>query len=221
MIPISKTEAIIFIFMKLIIFKLLTSLWERDIKMLFYIYWNRLLLWLAGAKVGNNCRIYNGVYYTKARALKGLTIGDNFSMSSGSGYNPLARGIKAHIHLEKGAKITIGDNVGISSGVLRSALELSIGNNVIVGALTVIIDTDAHPLNPHERRMNPTRGAKCAPIRIGDDVFIGSNCMILKGVTIGDRTIIAAGSVVTKDIPADCIAGGNPAKVIKYIDNAI
>lgn len=50
---------------------------------------------------------------------------------------------------------------------------------------------------------------------IGDDVFIGTNCIILKGVTIGARSIIAAGSVVTKSIPADCIAGGNPAKIIR------
>ena len=52
---------------------------------------------------------------------------------------------------------------------------------------------------------------------IEDDAFIGMNCIILKGVTIGARSIVAAGSVVTKSIPADCVAGGNPAKVIKYL----
>lgn len=57
--------------------------------------------------------------------------------------------------------------------------------------------------------------AKTKPIIIGNHVLIGTQCMILKGVTIGDRSIIAAGSVVTKDIPSDCIAGGNPAKIIK------
>lgn len=56
-----------------------------------------------------------------------------------------------------------------------------------------------------------------APVTIEDDVFIGMNCVILKGVTIGARSIIAAGSVVTKSIPADCVAGGNPAKVIKRL----
>ena len=55
------------------------------------------------------------------------------------------------------------------------------------------------------------------PVVIEDDVLIGTNCIILKGVTIGARSIIAAGSIVTKSIPADCIAGGNPAKVIKYL----
>lgn len=56
-----------------------------------------------------------------------------------------------------------------------------------------------------------------SPIIIEDDVFIGMNCLILKGVTIGARSIIAAGSVVTKSIPSDCIAAGNPAKVIKHL----
>ncbi|MCH4017747.1 MAG: hypothetical protein LKE74_04740 [Prevotella sp.] len=56
---------------------------------------------------------------------------------------------------------------------------------------------------------------KKQPIVIGNDVWLGANCLILKGVTIGARTIIGAGSVVTKDIPADCIAAGNPCEVIK------
>lgn len=60
--------------------------------------------------------------------------------------------------------------------------------------------------------------AASAPIVIKDDVLIGTRCIILKGVTIGARSIIAAGSIVTKSIPADCIAGGNPCKVIRKID---
>ena len=60
---------------------------------------------------------------------------------------------------------------------------------------------------------------KTAPIEIGDDVFIGARCIICKGVTIGDRTIIAAGSIVVNNIPADCIAGGNPCKIIRHIRN--
>lgn len=61
------------------------------------------------------------------------------------------------------------------------------------------------------------QNAKTAPIVIGDYVFIGARCMILKGVTIGDRSIVAAGSVVTKSIPADELWGGVPAKFIKKL----
>ena len=67
------------------------------------------------------------------------------------------------------------------------------------------------------RRGQHTDWGISSPIVIEDDVFIGVNCIILKGVTIGARSIIAAGSVVTKSIPADCIAGGNPAKVIRLL----
>ena len=63
----------------------------------------------------------------------------------------------------------------------------------------------------------PNKAAK-APVVIEDNVFIGARCIINKGVRIGEKTMIAAGSVVVKDIPANCIAGGNPCKVIKYID---
>ncbi len=62
-----------------------------------------------------------------------------------------------------------------------------------------------------------THTAKCAPIHIGSHVLIGTRCIILKGVTIGQGSIIAAGSIVTKDVPANVIAGGNPCKVIKKI----
>lgn len=69
------------------------------------------------------------------------------------------------------------------------------------------------------RRSPSTDWGVSAPVVIEDDVFIGMNCIILKGVRIGARSIIAAGSVVTKNIPADCIAAGNPAKVIRLLND--
>lgn len=64
---------------------------------------------------------------------------------------------------------------------------------------------------------NPKTTVQSAPVTIGDDVWIGANCIILKGVTIGARSVIGAGSIVTRDIPSDCIAAGTPAKVIKSL----
>ena len=82
------------------------------------------------------------------------------------------------------------------------------------------MDSDAHSLNYLERRMPSLDQIKKknAPIIIEDDVLIGTRSIILKGVTIGARSVIGSGSVVTKSIPADCIAAGNPCKVIKYIN---
>lgn len=80
----------------------------------------------------------------------------------------------------------------------------------MVGANTSIGDRDDHP----ERL-----GTSPQPVHIGNNVFIGMHCIVMKGVTIGDNSIIGAGSIVTKDIPANCIAAGVPCKVIKYKEN--
>ena len=80
-----------------------------------------------------------------------------------------------------------------------------------------MIDTDSHNIDYKIRRGQWTDWGVSKPIVIEDDVFIGVNCIILKGVTIGARSIVAAGTVVTKSFPADCIIGGNPAKIIRRI----
>lgn len=80
-----------------------------------------------------------------------------------------------------------------------------------------MIDTNFHSVDWRVRRdKNRFNESKSASIIIGNDVFIGTNCIINKGVRIGSRSVIAAGSVIVKDIPEDCIAGGNPCKIIKY-----
>ena len=116
------------------------------------------------------------------------------------------------------AKLVLGDNVGISGCSICCVNEIQIGNNVNLGTGSKIYDTDFHPLDYLERRKNPgfdLDKISNAPIIIGNDVWIGSNSIILKGVTLGDRVIVGAGSIVTKSFPADCIIAGNPAKVIK------
>lgn len=102
---------------------------------------------------------------------------------------------------------------------------VSIGMNTAIADNVIIIDNNTHPINPEDRKyMRHTphgsveRQNHCsvsAPIIIGENVWIGSNARICKGVTIGDNAIIAAESVVTKDVPANSIAAGNPAKIVK------
>lgn len=112
--------------------------------------------------------------------------------------------------------ISIGNNSGLSSTVIVSESSVTIGKNVLIGVNTSIIDTDFHPVDAVQRRIPHTHG-KTSPITIGDDVFIGMNSIILKGVTIGKGAVIAANSVVTKSIPANTMVGGNPAKVIRIL----
>ena len=146
-----------------------------------------------------------------------ITIGDNFYLSSGNGVNPIASNLQADVYVEPGATLTIGNNVGMSSTRLWIHESARIGNNVKIGGCVLITDTDAHPMDYMARRSS-NEGTKSAPVVIEDDVWVGAHCIILKGVTIGARSIIGAGSVVTKSIPADCVAAGNPCRVIKIIN---
>lgn len=112
-----------------------------------------------------------------------------------------------------GAVLKVGASFGMTGGTLCAAERIVIGDRVLVGANSTIIDTDFHPLDPGQRQLDPSKGAT-APVLIEDDVFIGTSCLILKGVHIGRGAVIGAGSVVTGDVPAGAIVGGNPARIV-------
>ncbi len=112
-----------------------------------------------------------------------------------------------------GKNIHVGSNVFFNSGCrVQDHGGVFVGNNVLVGHNVVLATLD-HDLDPAKRDL-----LHCAPIRVGDDVWIGSNATVTKGVTIGDGAVVAAGAVVTRDVPPRTIAGGVPAKVIKAIE---
>lgn len=181
-------------------------------------YYNLLRLWLYGVKHGNHCVIHGHLYIHLFPTAK-LMIGDNLYLSSGRGINSLCTNKQGAFYATEDATITIGNNVGMSSPVLWACKSITIGNHVKIGANSILIDTDSHHLNYIVRREQWTDWGVSKPIVIGDDVMIGVNCIILKGVTIGSRSIVAAGSVVTKSFPSDCIIGGNPAKLIRKLES--
>ena len=196
----------------------------RKIRYLFYIYINRFMFYINGVKYGSNLRVFNRFYLYKNKSAY-CVIGNNFTFTSGEAFNPLSRNVRGAIYLPmESSTLTIGDNVGISSACIWAQENITIGNNVNIGADCVILDTDCHNLD-YKVRVSKERmpngmsvdcyTANCMPIVIEDNVLIGTRCIILKGVTIGERSIIAAGSVVTKSIPCDCIAGGNPCRIIR------
>jgi len=116
-------------------------------------------------------------------------------------------------HHEK-AQIIIGANCGFSGTVIGAKEKITLGDNVLCGANTLITDFDWHGIQPDKRR-NSLGDSK--EVIIGTNVFIGQGSVILKGVTIGNNSVIGANSVITRDIPANVIAGGNPCKVIKEL----
>lgn len=179
-------------------------------------YYNLIRLKMYGVECGRHCVIHGKLYINLFSTAR-VKIGDNLYFSSGWGINALCANKRGMIYATENARITIGNNVGMSSTVLWAHESITIGDHVKIGGNSILIDTDSHNMDYLVRRGQYTDWGVSKPIVIEDDAFIGVNCIILKGVTIGARSIIAAGSVVTKSIPADCVAGGNPAKVIKSL----
>lgn len=188
---------------------------------IFYVQYNKLLFWANDIQYGRNMRVHNKVYVLGRGR---VSIGDDFYFTSGNSINPICRNIRGVIFtMTPESNIVIGDRVGISSACLWAKERITIGNDVNIGGDCLIMDNDAHPHDYLQRRgayakevgrNEYLKAIPTAPIYIDDDAWIGARCQILKGVHIGARSIIAAGSVVTKDIPADCVAGGNPCKII-------
>jgi acetyltransferase-like isoleucine patch superfamily enzyme len=146
-------------------------------------------------------------------------IGNNVSLNNGHLYNLIGRPQPCLFVVRNTAELTIGNNTGISATAIVCSLRVSIGDFVKIGGNTVIYDTDFHSLDAGQRA-NPATdpiNTKSAAVTIGNHVFIGAHSTILKGVSIGDNSIIGSGSVVTKNIPPNEIWAGNPAKFIKAL----
>lgn len=132
--------------------------------------------------------------------------------------------ITAPVYVDYGENIHLGNNVEINMNcVFLDCNKITIGDHSGLGP-NVQIYAVAHPVNPEER-LSQTEGddfpfwRTCsAPVTLGRNVWIGGSSILLPGVTIGDNTTIGAGSVVTKSIPANCLAVGNPCKVIKQLE---
>ncbi|ACH38629.1 acyltransferase, left-handed parallel beta-helix (hexapeptide repeat) family [Citrifermentans bemidjiense Bem] len=114
------------------------------------------------------------------------------------------------------AVIQIGRNVLFSNNIsLISTVGITIGDDCLVGDNLLVMDTDFHGIHPAERRTSP---GTSRPVTVGKNVWFGSRVIVQKGVTIGDNSVIASQSVVTRDIPPNSVAGGNPAKVLRTLD---
>ena len=142
--------------------------------------------------------------------LSTIRIGDKCTFRSKSDSNLIGINRRCIVStLSNSAVIEIGDNCGFSGTVIGAFSKITIGNNVKCGANTLITDSDWH--------LDDGRSGIPKPVIIGDNVWLGVNATVLKGVTIGENSLIGAGSVVTKDIPPNTIAVGNPCQIIRKI----
>ena len=114
------------------------------------------------------------------------------------------------------AEIVMGEECGFTGATIVAASRITMGDRVQVGGNAQVVDTDFHPLTPEGRAADFNAGST-RPIVIEDDVFIGMNALILKGVTLGAGCVVGAGSVVSRDVPPRTIVAGNPAKVVREL----
>jgi acetyltransferase-like isoleucine patch superfamily enzyme len=184
--------------------------------------WTKLLLRMLGCPYGRGFLVDGHAIMRVARR-GAIRIGENVIINSRTGANLVGRTNPTILYCFSGGSITIGNNSGCSFAVFSSRSSIRIGQNVKIGGNARVYDHDFHALDYLARRAEAAdiAGCKTAPVTIGDDVLIVANAIILKGVTIGDRSIIGAGSVVSlKEIPPDSLVVGNPARVVKKLASA-
>lgn len=122
---------------------------------------------------------------------------------------------KVSLGVYPGAYLELGDEVVINNGTIISAQErVVLGEGCAIGFHVLMMDSDQHAVVPGER-------AKSAPIVLGKHVWVGSKAIVLRGVTIGDHAVVAAGAVVTKDVPAHAVVAGVPAKVVRMLEPTV
>ena len=169
-----------------------------------------------GVAWGRGWKIFGRPILQRHRGSR-IGLGDGLTLRSWPRSNPLAPTAPVVLSTRRAdAVIDISDDCGFTGTTLVAADRITIGDRVQVGGNASIVDFDFHPLVPEERREHFNDGA-AAPIVIEDDVFVGMEALILKGVTIGEGAVVGAGAVVTQDVPPRTVVAGNPATVVRSL----
>lgn len=164
--------------------------------------------------IGSNYKVWGKIrflFYGKGL----IQIGDDFHCVSSRRRSFITLFTPCHLTVIDTGQILLGKHVGLNGTTITARKKVSIGDNTMIGPNTIIIDHDGHVAWPLEERWIKQGAIK--EINIGNDVWIGMNCIILKGVTIGSGAVIAAGSIVLSDVDSNSVYAGNPAKKIKNL----
>ena len=179
--------------------------------------WSRFVsgyLRARGVDVGRQCSFFGMPKVNRARGAS-ISIGDHCIVRSASGSNPLSRGLPTVLSaVTPDAVLSLGEHVGASDSVIFCARRVHIGSGTFLGAETLIMDTDAHPVCPECRAAG--NSASTSEVHIGRDCFIGARSVVLKGVTLADGTCVGAGSIVTEGRgKKGGVLAGIPARVVR------
>lgn len=176
---------------------------------------NKIKLHVKGFTYGKSLKTYGGIFI---RGTGQIHIGNNVVVTSCRETNPIGGDTKTILFAKGNGKIKIGNHVGISNTAIIALGSIEIEDDVLIGANCKIYDHDFHALDYETRNLPENRGVVPKPVIIKQGAFIGAHSIILKGVTVGVKSIVGAGSVVTKNIPDGEIWAGNPAKFIRTIE---
>ena len=185
-------------------------------KMLESLY--KFVLRITKVKYGKNLNLKGiPVIFNKKNA--DLIIGDNCVIKSSFLSNLVGLYSRTIIVTRvEDAKIIIGNNVGISGATIYARKEITIGDNTNIGGNVKILDNDFHPIEVEARIKDDKEKIGTSPIHIGKNCFIGCNALILKGTELGDNCVVGAGAVVCGKYEKNSVIAGNPARIIRKLD---
>lgn len=175
---------------------------------------NLIRLKIRKVEFGTQLQIRGGLFI---RGKGKITIGNNVTINSCRSANPIGGATKTILFAKENGRISIGNNCGLSNSAIVALEKIQIDDDVFIGGNCKIYDHDFHSLYYQERMKPGNQGVLRKPVHIKKGAFIGAHSIILKGVTIGECSVVGAGSVVTKCIPNYEIWAGNPARFIRKI----
>lgn len=180
----------------------------------FSLMFTKIIMKFKGIKSGNRNKYFGIPYFYRYPDSK-IFVGSKCIFRSDKTVNLSLKKRCIIRTLNFSAEISIGDFTGINASMIAAENKITIGKNVLIGYNCYITDTDNHSVSITERHSGK---AKSKPVIICDNVWLGANVTVLKGVTIGENSVISAGSVVYTNIPPNVVAIGNPCKVIQKIE---
>lgn len=156
--------------------------------------------------------------FTRSEKQPAVELGNNVSCYAGCSFS-----------IGKNGSCKVGDFTLLNGALIMAEECVEIGSYCLISWNVGIADSDFHPIDPAQRKLDalalapfheprlPRPSIRTAPVRIADNVWIGMGALILKGVEIGENSVVAAGSIVTKSVPANVVVAGNPAVIVKQL----
>jgi acetyltransferase-like isoleucine patch superfamily enzyme len=181
-------------------------------------YWGKIVLRSYGVVFGTGLKLGSTPYIKINPGGAKITIGNNVTINNELAQNPAGFSHKTILSAPNSCSIiTIGNNVGISGATIVAASKIEIEDDVLLGSDCIIYDNDFHAIHP-DYRVNPLEGmVSTAPVLIKRNAWIGTRAIVLKGVTVNADAVVAAGAIVTRDVPQGAIVAGSPARVVGWV----